>query len=185
MCTNKCNFAFQIELLNPWMQRPQTPFQGPGARLWLAQLLIKIYWIIKLYTYLHKRVCIYLNACIVLFPEGCSVYLLNCSTDAALCGQLGVSGFPSMSAFRSLAGVDSDCRSVAETNVIHMQYHGVLKVRKCNYVSIQDCGIPYALAMEILSHSLAHSYWYLKAFQIPASSQCWQMIEKANMITMA
>ena len=33
MCTNKCNFAFQAELLNPWMQRPQTPFQGSGARL--------------------------------------------------------------------------------------------------------------------------------------------------------
>ena len=33
MCTNKCNFAFQVELLNPWMQRPQTPFQGSGARL--------------------------------------------------------------------------------------------------------------------------------------------------------
>ena len=33
MCTNKCNFAFQAEQLNPWMQRPQTPFQGSGARL--------------------------------------------------------------------------------------------------------------------------------------------------------
>ena len=33
MCTNKCNFAFQVELLNPWMQRPQTLFQGSGARL--------------------------------------------------------------------------------------------------------------------------------------------------------
>ena len=34
MCTNKCNFTFQAELLNPWMQRPQTPFQGSGARLY-------------------------------------------------------------------------------------------------------------------------------------------------------
>ena len=33
MCTNKCNFAFQVELLTLWMQRPQTPFQGSGARL--------------------------------------------------------------------------------------------------------------------------------------------------------
>ena len=33
MCTKNCNFAFQVELLNPWMQRPQTPFQGSGARL--------------------------------------------------------------------------------------------------------------------------------------------------------
>ena len=39
MCTNQCNFAFQAELLNPWMQRHQTPFQGSGARLGLNEFI--------------------------------------------------------------------------------------------------------------------------------------------------
>ena len=75
-----------------------------------------------------------------LITVGASVYLVNCSQDEAVCKQQGITGYPSLVAYRSLLWLDGEQCLSEETSkserYVRLDYHGVLMV---GYVLIHVC----------------------------------------------
>ena len=74
------------------------------------------------------------NYCI---PDGGAMYFANCTSDPGLCREQGVTGFPTLHAFRNLGWIDGDeCFTKHTTNkikYIRRDYHGVLRVKNIKY----------------------------------------------------
>ncbi len=64
--------------------------------------------------------------------EGASMYLVNCTSDPDICHEQGVTGFPTLHAFRSFSWMDhSDCftkHTLQNVKYIRREYHGVIRV---------------------------------------------------------
>ena len=65
------------------------------------------------------------------------MYFANCTSDPGLCREQGVTGFPTLHAFRNLGWMDGDeCFTKHTTNkikYIRQDYHGVLRVKNIKY----------------------------------------------------
>ena len=59
------------------------------------------------------------------------MYIMNCTSDPTICSQLHVIGFPTLIAFRGYGEIGSEhCVTPGQaTQLIRMDYHGVLEVR--------------------------------------------------------
>ena len=60
-----------------------------------------------------------------------SVYIINCDDDPLSCQRHGISGFPSLSAFRSFGWFQAEeCLSklATESPYIRLDYHGAIEV---------------------------------------------------------
>ena len=66
------------------------------------------------------------------------MYFANCTSDPGLCKEQGVTGFPTLHAFRNLGWMDGDeCFTKHTTNkikYIRQDYHGVLRVKNIKYL---------------------------------------------------
>ena len=64
--------------------------------------------------------------------EGAAMYLVNCTSDPDICHEQGVTGFPTLHAFRSFSWMDhSDCftkHTLQNVKYIRREYHGVIRV---------------------------------------------------------
>jgi hypothetical protein len=66
------------------------------------------------------------------------MYIMNCTRDRIYCEKNGVTGFPTIQAFRGLGWLTGErcisAKAAAEPQYVRLDYHGVIQVRMKNLI---------------------------------------------------
>ena len=77
--------------------------------------------------------CLY-HCCFVCFT-GAPVFVHNCSSDPLTCERYSITGYPTLTAFRSLSWSTVESCSSSHSTYLRLDYHGVVFVSLHNLVA--------------------------------------------------
>ncbi|XP_064624508.1 uncharacterized protein LOC135485998 [Lineus longissimus] len=122
----------------------------------------------------------------VSFITGGSMYIMNCTRDQIFCEQNGVTGFPTIQAFRGLGWLTGErcvsTKAAAEPQYVRLDYHGVIQVS--NIMEwFSTVASPAVSNVGFKDHSLDKADVQLLATLTPKASNLLPYIPKSKLGT--
>lgn len=150
----------------------------------------------------HQSTAHRLFRCVFCHLDGGALYLVNCTSDPEICAENGVTGFPTLSAFRGLGWLEGNqCLTPAasmHTKYVRMDYHGPITVMKHSWMQISffqgffvkcfgQSSVRYCICLHnvlLLLQVKSIMEWFSQSASQAVTNIRFQDLDKHNMVIM-